>query len=160
MLGSGTRLAGVAGSLALAASLLAVGPVAAGSQHGLHLTLPAWSFTSFTCLNPDCTLGAATTDGTASSNVAGDGLYHADLVVDFSPGGTCNIVDETDTFTFAAGTFYAHSVHEDCRITGNRIDAEFTITGGTGAFAGASGGGKELGNNGHDPIKFNGQIVF
>ncbi len=158
--GSPNRLAGVAGALALAWSLLSVGAVAAGTQHGLHLTLPAWDSTSFTCLNADCSLGAATTDGTAWANIAGDGIYHADLVVDFSPGGTCNIVDETDTFTFPSGTIYAHSVHEDCRLTGNRIDADFTITGGSGAFAGASGGGKEFGNNGHDPIKYNGQIAY
>jgi hypothetical protein len=47
-------------------------------------------------------------------------------------------------FTFANGTILTHSHHEDCAIHGLRIDTTFQVTGGTGAFAGATGGGHEF----------------
>ena len=38
--------------------------------------------------------------------------------------------------------------HEDCRLRGNKILTTFTVIGGTGNFAGASGCGLEFGNAG------------
>ncbi|HEV8277316.1 MAG TPA: hypothetical protein VGQ26_16715 [Streptosporangiaceae bacterium] len=41
----------------------------------------------------------------ATSNPStGTGSFQADLTIDFSPGGTCNIVDEPGVFTFDNGT--------------------------------------------------------
>jgi hypothetical protein len=80
-----------------------------------------------------------------------------------APGGNCNIVDETDVFTFANGTILIHSNHEDCATHGLRIDTTFKVTGGTGDFAGATGGGQEFGavsNSSATPINYNGTITF
>jgi len=154
------RLA-TAATVAVMAGILQTGAVAASNGRGFHLDLPSWGFTGGVCLafdgDGDCTLAVVTADGVVAGTIDGTGAYHADLVVDFSPGGDCNIVDETDSFAFASGTVFVHSHHEDCRIHGNRIDTDFTITGGTGAYAGASGGGKELGNGGA-PIRYNGRF--
>jgi hypothetical protein len=135
------------------------GPTSAAPR-GFHLTLPAWDFTSGTCLQPgpddSCVVAAVQADGTVAGT-QGTGAYHADLVVDSSPGGTCNIVDESDTFAFPQGILFVHSHHEDCRIHGNRIFTDFAVVGGTGAYAGASGSGLEFGNGGA-PITFNGRF--
>jgi hypothetical protein len=64
--------------------------------------------------------------------------------LDFSPGGTCNIVDEPAEFTFDNGMIFTRSQHEDCATHGLRIDTTFQVTGGTGAFQGATGGGREF----------------
>jgi len=47
-------------------------------------------------------------------------------------------------FGFDSGTISVHSHHEDCATHGLRIDTTFQVTGGTGAFQGASGGGREF----------------
>jgi hypothetical protein len=105
----------------------------------------AVQFTSFTCLNDACSLASATLAGKATSNLAtGTGSYQATLIVDNSPGGSCNIVDESDAFVFDPGTILVHSHHEDCATHGLRIDTTFQVTGGTGSFAAASGGGREF----------------
>src|SRR5262252_9730617 len=91
---------------------LLAGPAAAG-QRQLHISLDL-NFTGFTCLNDDCSLAQVTLGGGAHSNLnAGPGSYTSTLIVDFSPGGDCNIVDETDEFTFDAGTITVRSHHED-----------------------------------------------
>ena len=64
-------------------------------------------------------------------------------------------------FTFDTGTVTTHSIHRDCPATirpGPRIQTSFTITGGTGAFAGATGSGREV--SGGPPVLYNGKIVF
>jgi hypothetical protein len=111
----------------------------------LNLTAVKPQFTSFTCLNDSCSLASVTVDAKGTSNLStGAGSYHADLIIDFSPGGTCNIVTEDATFSFDSGTILVHSHHEDCATHGLRIDTTFQVTGGTGAFEGASGGGREF----------------
>jgi hypothetical protein len=65
-------------------------------------------------------------------------------LVDALFAGTCNIVTENATFSFANGTISVHSHHEDCATSGLRIDTTFQVTGGTGAFQGASGSGREF----------------
>src|SRR6476660_9088088 len=77
------------------------------------------------------------------------GTAENSLVIDFSPAfdAPCNTVDETPTFTFEAGTITTHSYHRDCNATispGPRVNTDFVVTGGTGAFAGATGSGHEL----------------
>jgi hypothetical protein len=118
-------------------------------------------FTSFMCLNDSCSLGLATIDGPATNNLAtGAGTYYADLVVDFSPGGSCNIVDESAGFSFGSGTIFVHSHHEDCSTVGIRIDTTFQVTGGTGAFAGATGGGREFGALNGKMLTYSGSISY
>ena len=115
----------------------------------LTLTSIQPQFTSFACLNDSCSLAHVTVDGKGTSNLStGAGSFHADLTVDFSPGGTCNIVDESVTFTFDNGMIFTHSHHEDCATTGLRIDTTFQVTGGTGAFQGATGSGREFSSAG------------
>jgi hypothetical protein len=141
--------------IALAGVLLGAGPATASSGHALRLVLESFDFTGFTCDVSVCTITAA---GVATSpNVEGPADYSAVLVVDFSLGGSCNEVDESNVFAFASGSILVHSHHIDCREHGWRIRADWTITGGTGAFAGATGGGIEMGVPAA-PIFFNGTM--
>jgi hypothetical protein len=124
-------------------------------------------FTSFTCLNDACSLAVATLAGDATSNLsAGTGTFQTTITVDFSPGGDCNIVDEPGVFTFDNGTIFTHSHHEDCLTHGLRIDTTFEVTGGAGAFSGATGSGREFGavsgsaQSAHNPAIFVGTISF
>lgn len=115
------------------------------SARPLTLTSVQPQFTSFACLNDSCSLASVTVDGKGTSNLStGAGSFHANLIVDFSPGGTCNVVDESVTFTFDNGMIFVHSHHEDCATHGLRIDTTFQVTGGTGAFQGATGSGREF----------------
>ena len=142
-------------------SVLAVAPTAAADVRPLHLGNPGTQFTSFTCLNASCSLGQATLAGNATSNLAtGLGSFRATLTVDFSPGGSCNIVDESTSFTFTRGTVFTHSHHEDCATHGPRIDTSFQVTGGTGVFQGATGGGEEFSAAASPMVIWNGTITF
>jgi hypothetical protein len=108
--------------LALLSSLLAA-PSALGDAQTrrLELNVISLQFTSFTCLNNSCSLARVTDAGAATSNLGtGRGSFTGTLIVDFSPGGSCNIVDESDTFSFAKGTISVHSNHEDCATHGLR----------------------------------------
>jgi hypothetical protein len=125
-------------------------PALAGTgARPLTLTSVQLQFTSFACLNDSCSLAHVTIDGKGTSNLStGAGSFHADVTVDSSPGGTCNIADESSTFTFDNGMIFVHSHHEDCATTGLRIDTTFQVTGGTGAFQGATGSGREFSSAG------------
>jgi hypothetical protein len=87
------------------------------------------------------------------------------LIVDFSPGGSCNIVDESSTWLFNKGTIFTHSYHQDCALHALRINTTFQVTGGTGAFQGAIGSGQEFSpapssSNAKPPVIYNGTISF
>ena len=157
---------GLAAVLALGWGVLAPRPALAGTgARQLHLAVKSLQFTSSTCLDPPaCSLFQSTIAGDASSNLAtGKGSFQATILVDFSPGGTCNIVDEPGAFIFGSGTIFTHSHHEDCAIHGLRIDTTFQVTGGTGAFAGASRGRPGVRGRQHErriPVIFNGTISF
>jgi hypothetical protein len=146
---------------ALAACLL-VAPAAAAETEPFHVSVTGFEFTDFTCLNDSCSLASVTVTGKATGNLApGTGTYQAGVILDFSPGGTCNIADESIVVSFAGGTVLAHSHHEDCAIHGLRVDTTFEITGGTGDFAGATGGGREFTSAAPPPaIIYNGTISF
>ena len=153
---------------AVAGGALSAPALASTGTRQLHLAVTNLQFTSFTCLKADmngmCLLGRSTIVGDASSNLStGAGSFNATITVDFSPGGTCNIVDEPGEFTFDNGTISTYSNHEDCAIHGLRIDTTFQVTGGTGAFAGATGGGREFSAanaSAVSPVIFNGTISF
>ena len=157
------RLHTIRGCAAACALLpvVVLAPPAAADTQPLHLGNPGTQFTSFTCLNDSCSLGQATLAGNATSNLAtGLGSFHATLIVDFSPGGSCNIVDESTSFTFTRGTVFTHSHHEDCATHGPRIDTSFQVTGGTGVFQGATGGGEEFSAAASPMVIWNGTISF
>jgi hypothetical protein len=141
---------------------LVVAPAALAKSEPFHVSVTGYEFTDFTCLNDSCSLASVTVTGKATGNLAtGTGTYQAAVVLDFSPGGTCNIADESIVFSFADGTVLAHSHHEDCAIHGLRVDAPFEITGGTGDFAGATGGGREHTSAAAPPaIIYDGTISF
>jgi hypothetical protein len=148
---------------AVAGGALSAPALADTGARPLHLAVLKPQFTSFTCLNPpSCSLAQSTVVGKATSNLStGPGSFQAILTIDFSPGGTCNIVDEPAVFTFDNGTILTHSHHEDCATNGLRIDTTFQVTGGTGAFAGASGGGHEFNAfPSPAPVIYNGTISF
>ena len=155
---------GLAAALALVWWVLTPRPALADAgATELHVAVTNLQFASITCLNPpSCSLYQSVLVGDAKSNRStGMGSFQANLLVDFSPGGTCNIVDEPGAFAFANGTIFYHSHHEDCKIHGLRIDTTFQVTGGTGAFTGASGGGREWASTGAaSPIFFQGKIFF
>ena len=124
-------------------------PNAQADTRSLHLGSVQTQFTSYACkefaADGSCLLAQVTTAATATSNLAtGPGSVQQTLIVDFSPGGSCNIVDEKSEFVFAMGTISTHSHHEDCATHGLRINTTFQVTGGTGAFHGATGSGREF----------------
>jgi hypothetical protein len=91
------------------------------------------------------------------------GTLQANAVLTWEPfeGSPCNTVDETAVFTLDNGTVTTHSVHRDCPATirpGPRIQTSFSIIGGTGTFAGATGGGYEVAGGGS--LNYNGFITF
>lgn len=147
---------------ALVACLLSAAPAAANAQtRSLELNAIKPQFTSITCLNGSCSLARVTDAGKATSNLGtGAGSTEATLIIDFSPGGSCNIVDESRTFSFAEGTVLVHSHHEDCATHGLRVDTTFDVTGGTGAFQGASGSGRELSAAAEPGFEYVGTISF
>ena len=152
------------GLAVVAALLLLLAPAAAAREaRPLHITVsPKFTFTSFSCTDPvNPFLCNSIATGEVHSNLSTTpGTVDYALVVDFSPGfdAPCNVVDETAVFTFEAGTITVHSHHQDCPATirpGPRIVTDFQVTGGTGAFAGATGSGEE---HGQSTIIYNGTI--
>jgi hypothetical protein len=157
-----------AASLLVALAVLVVASPASAATTPVHLTVRNLDFTSFLCSDPSNPfLCHATATGDVNSSLATTpGAVEYDLVIDFSPSfdAPCNVVDETAVFTFAAGTLTTTSHHRDCPATerpGPRVDTTFTIAGGTGAFAGASGGGTERSSHAdRAPVIYDGQIHF
>jgi hypothetical protein len=151
--------------LTVAAALLLLLAPAAATQEArpFHITVsPKQTFTSFSCTDPgNPFLCDVTATGELRSNLSTTpGTVDYTLVIDFSPGfdAPCNVVDETALFTFETGTITVHSHHQDCPATirpGPRIVTDFQVTGGTGAFAGATGSGTE---HGQSTIIYNGTI--
>lgn len=135
---------------------------AANSSTALHITVsPKFEFTSFSC--PMADLCYVTGTAQALSNLstrAGRADFSGVLTPVNGSFAPCNHVSEDMVFTFTDGTLSIHSEHTDCPATirpGPRIVTEFQVTGGTGAFSGATGGGTELGQM---PIVYNGNVYF
>src|SRR3954447_23478848 len=154
--------------LVFAATALVLAPSA--SAHTMPLNLAAYhlTFTLISCTDPTnpflCDVTATADVRSNLSTTPGSVTYS--LVIDFSPSfdAPCNVVDETAAFTFDAGAITVHSYHQDCPATivpGPRIDTEFTVTGGTGAFARATGSGIERsGSGGPAAIVYHGTVTF
>ena len=155
--------------LLVAAAVFLGAPAAlARADSPLHLTVTRLNFTSFSCTDPvNPFLCDVTVTAEVRSNLSSTpGTAENSLVIDFSPAfdAPCNTVDETPTFTFDAGTITTHSYHRDCNATispGPRVNTDFVVTGGTGAFAGATGSGHELSAHADAAaIVYNGTISF
>jgi hypothetical protein len=157
-----------AASLLVTLAVLVVASPALAATTPVHLTVRNLDFTSFSCSDPSNPFlcHATATGDVISSLSTAPGTVDYDLVIDWSPSfeAPCNVVDETAIFTFAAGTLTITSHHRDCPATvrpGPRVDTKFIIAGGTGAFAGASGGGTERSSHADQaPVVYNGQIHF
>ena len=157
-----------AASLTVTLAVLLVASPASATTTPVQLTVRNLDFTSASCSDPtNPFLCHATATGDLNNNLsATQGTVQYDLVIDWSPGfdAPCNVVDETAIFALAAGTLTTTSHHRDCPATvrpGPRIDTTFTIAGGTGAFAGASGGGTERSAHADQaPVVYDGQMRF
>ena len=150
----------IAAGVAAAAAMLA--SAASASSLPMHLTVTTWSFTSFSCDPADPLHCEGTATGEVHSNLSQTpGTVHWEIGIDFTPAPCVDIV-ETAVFTFDTGAITTASTHRNCQATirpGPWADADFTITGGSGTFAGATGGGNEhssVGNNA--PYVYNGTI--
>ena len=161
------RSHGAAGLLFTLAGLAFASPAQAATTP-VQLTVRNLTFTSFSCPDPATPLLCqVTATGDVNSNLTTTpGTVEYNLAIDFSPGfdAPCNVVDETTVFTFAEGTLTIASHHRDCPATvrpGPRVDTSFAITGGTGAFAGASGGGTERSSHAEQAsVIYHGTIQF
>ena len=147
---------------AVAAALIALAP--APSAHArttpLHLTVRYLNFTSYVCRPDQPLICDVTITGPVNSNLSttqGRADYTVVLYWEGFEGSPCNTVDETTVFTFDTGTVTTHSIHRDCPATirpGPRIQTTFSVIGGTGAFARATGSGRQVN------LIYNGTIVF
>jgi hypothetical protein len=154
--------------LLLAAAALVLAPSASARTTLLHLTAQELTFTSFSCTDPVTPSSAMSRPPPKRVPISPrrpapstTRSLSTSLPVFDAP---CNVVDETAVFTFDTGTITTHSYHQDCPATirpGPRIDTDFTVSGGTGAFAGATGNGVELASHvDSSPVIYNGTIVF
>jgi hypothetical protein len=150
---------------------------AAFAQAGsaLHITWsPKVDFGEFSCTE-DNLLCTATLTADVRSNLstrAGIGINSFTLMAINGSFDPCNRAIDRLVFVFPAGELWVYSDHIDCPAwirpflpgddPGPRIDTTFQITGGTGAFEGATGGGTEHGYNPRDgaAIVFNGTIFI
>jgi hypothetical protein len=157
---------GAAGMLVTLAVLVVASPAFAATTP-VNLTVRNFTSTSFFCSRANPLLCKLTATGDVTSNLSTTpGTVEYKSVLDFSPGfdAPCEVVDETAVFNLSAGTLTTASHHRDCPATvspGPRVNTTFAITGGTRAFAGASGGGTEQSSLAEPAaIVYEGQIAF
>ena len=154
----------LASAVALATvSMLAAAPALADTQTRrltLH-TVGAPQSVDAVCLDDACTMLQVTVTGTAKSNRAGAGTFQLRLIRTFLDNG-CHSGEEFTTFTFGTGTISTHTPSfTTCGTpTGLTFDQPFEITGGSGAFTGATGGGREFtAPGGRAPILWIGTVT-
>jgi hypothetical protein len=158
-------LAGSIG-IVLVSLLVAATPALGAQTSNLTIHTLALQSVDVTCLVPgqddSCTTLQITATDTVTSNLAGQGTSHVTLIRTFLDNG-CRTQEEFTTFTFNAGTISTHTPsYTTCgEPKGLLFDAPFQITGGTGAFAGATGGGHEFTPlGGPSPIIYIGTITY
>jgi hypothetical protein len=172
--GTPGRRHSLAGAVGVAlVSVLAAAAPALGETQTRNLTIhtvgPPQS-EDVTCLVPgpddSCTTLQISETHTVTSNLAGQGTSQITAILSFFADG-CGSADEVSTVTFAAGTISTHSPFPTTcgpvPPNGLKINGPFEVTGGTGAFAGATGGGQEfssIGNSNSLPIIYIGTITF
>ena len=140
----------------------AIAAVVAGIVLGLVAVVPAsaqvtplqlkvlepLNFTSYVCREDQPLVCDVTITAQVISNLGhGTADYTVVLTWEGFEGSPCNTVDETTVFTFDSGTITTHAVHRDCPATirpGPRIMGTFTVVGGTGAFEGITGSGRQV----------------
>jgi hypothetical protein len=153
----------IAAVIAAAVVALALAPSASAQTTPLHFTVLYLEFTSYDCRQDQPLVCDVTFTGPVNSNLSttqGRADYSAVLYHEGFEWSPCNTVDETGTYTFDTGTV-STSYHRDCPATirpGPRIQTGFTVTGGTGAFAGATGSGYEV--SGGASLLYTGEIEF
>ena len=143
-----SRILGLVAALSLGGSLLAAAPVMAGNARPFQFDVTFWDFTGFACraVPEDHCVADATAAGVFTDNLSSrSGTVTFDWVVDFYDGfdAPCNHVSEVATFALDDGTITMTSGHTDCLQHGNRIETSLQLVGGTGAYAGATGSGRE-----------------
>jgi hypothetical protein len=142
-------LAGAVGVVLV--SMLAAAAPALGDTQTRNLTIhtvgPAQS-EDVTCLVPgpddSCTTLQISETHTVTSNLAGKGTSQLTVVRSLL-ANDCS-AEESITFTFDAGTISTHAAFPAAcaMLNGFLFNGPFEVTGGTGAFAGATGGGHEF----------------
>jgi hypothetical protein len=156
------NLAGAVG-VALVSMLAAAAP-ALGDTQTRNLTIHTLGVASETCLVPGPGYLCADLKETSNvtSNLAGQGTWQLEVVRTFDDNG-CSAGVETTTFTFDDGTISTQTLlPTTCALSnGLLFNLPFDITGGTEAFAGATGGGKEFTPPaGKSPVQYIGTITF
>ena len=159
----GQMLAGAVALVAVAALALAAPALADTQTRNLtvHTVGPPLSV-DVACLDDSCTVLQAIVTGTATSNLAGRGTFQL-RVIRTSLDDGCHSGEEFTTFTFATGTISTHTLelHACGTPSGLALDQPFEITGGTGVFARATGGGREFtASGGLAPIMWIGTITL
>jgi hypothetical protein len=145
-------------------SLLVAAAPALGDAQTRNLTIHTVGLPSETCLVPGPGVLCANLEETSivTSNLAGNGTWQLAVVRTFDNNG-CSTGVETTTFTFDAGTISTQTLLPTACAPpkGLLFNLPFDITGGTEAFAGATGGGKEFTPPaGKSPVQYIGTITF
>ena len=160
--GGRRTLAGAAG-VVLVSVLVAAAPALGDTQTRnltIHTVGPPQSETCLAGRDGVCTDLRETL--TVTSNLAGSGTLQLALIRTFLDNG-CFTAEETTTITFDAGTISTQTLFPAACAPpkGLLINEPFDITGGTGAFAGATGGGHEFtAPGGPSPLIYIGTITF
>jgi hypothetical protein len=145
-------------------SMLVAAAPALGDTQTRNLTIHTLGVATETCVVPGQGFLCADLkeSSNVTSNLAGQGTWQLELVRTFDDNG-CFTGVETTTFTFDAGTISTQTlIPTTCAPSkGLLFNLPFDITGGTGSFAGATGGGKEFSPPaGKSPVLYIGTITF
>jgi hypothetical protein len=157
------RKVGAPVGVALVCAVVAAAPALADTQTKnltIHQVGPPQSETCLEGRDGICTDLRETL--TVTSNLAGKGTLQLALTRTFLDND-CFSAEETTTITFDAGTISTQtSFPAACSPPkGLLINELFDITGGTGAFTGATGGGREFtAPGGPSPLIYIGTITF
>lgn len=175
-LASGRRIPSIAVLAATLVASFAFVSAASAQARALHITWSpkVYDLGEFTCADDgsSCTgsFGAKVRSNLSTS--VGTGIDYITILPVNGAFDPCNRAIDRFVFAFPEGELFIHSDHIDCPAwirplpdgdsPGPRVYTEFWIAGGTGAFAGATGDGTELGFGGgrQGAIVFNGTLIL